>query len=76
MTDDLFDKLKAAYYSKDDAVPKGFKTRQEWQTEWKIGRHAATEMLAVGIRDGLVSKVELMKGGRRTPYYGAIKKKR
>jgi hypothetical protein len=76
MNDDLFSRLKAAYYCKDDAIPKGFKTRQEWQTDWKIGRHVATEMLRAGIKEGFISKVELMKDGRRIPFYGAINKKR
>lgn len=72
MNDDLFQRLRRAYCSKDDPVPPGFKSRAQWQAEWKVGRSIANEMLAAGIREGILKTVKLRVGTSVIPFYGAV----
>jgi hypothetical protein len=70
MNIDLLNRLKASCITQDDIPPKGFKTRLEWQAEWKNTRSIAMALITAGLKDGILEKQMLMKGGRRTPYYG------
>jgi hypothetical protein len=71
---ELFDKLRAACSPKDDIPPQGFKTRVEWEAEWKTTRSVVMSLITHALKEGLLEKQLLMKGGRRTPFYGPPRK--
>ena len=72
MSDDLFQRLRRAYCSKDDPVPPGFKSREQWQAEWKVGRTCATGMLKAGVASGILKVINLRTQSKVLPYYGAV----
>ena len=76
MTDDLFQRLRRAYCAKDDPVPPGFKSRAQFQHDWGCSRAYAKDLLAAGVRDGLLEVITLKIGKAMTPHYRAIENKR
>lgn len=72
MNDDLFQRLRSAYCAKDDTIPPGFKTREQWQAEWKVGRTCASAMLKAGVAQGILSVIRLRTKSQVLPYYGAV----
>lgn len=72
---DLYAKLRAAYSSKDDAVPKGYKSRREWQAEWKLGEAQTRNLLSTGVRNGILVRANLKIGRAIVPHYGPAKKR-
>lgn len=55
--------------SRDEPVPDGYRTCQEWADVWGKGRKRAYELLAEGERAGLVKRTSIRRGGRITPHY-------
>lgn len=75
MSDDLYERLRRAYCSKDDPVPPGFKSRAQYQHEWGCSRAHAKELLVAGVRDGILEVITCKIGRAMTPHYRAIKNK-
>lgn len=72
---DLYARLRAAYVSKDDPVPKGFKSRRQWQAEWKLGEAQTRNLLATGVRNGILVRANLKIGKTIVPHYAPAKKR-
>ena len=75
MSDDLYQRLRRAYSAKDDPVPAGFKSRAQYQHEWRCSRAYAKELLMAGVREGLLEVITCKIGKAMTPHYRAIKNK-
>jgi hypothetical protein len=76
VSDDLFQRLRRAYCSKDDPVPPGFKSRAQLQAEWGCSRAYAKDLLNAGVRDGLLEVVTCKIGKAVTPFYKPVGNKR
>ena len=73
MSDDLFQRLKAAY-SKPTVAPKGFKNRHEICKELGLKLTAVKELLLKGVRDGRLSVVKVNVNHKLVNYYGPPEK--
>jgi len=73
MSDDIFQRLKAAY-SKPTVAPKGFKNRHEICKELDLKLTAVKELLLKGVRDGRLSVVKVNVNHKLVNYYGPPEK--
>lgn len=69
MSDDIFQRLRAAY-SKPTSAPPGFKNRHEIGKELGLQQTAVKALLLKGVRDGRLSVVQVNVKHRIMNYYG------
>jgi hypothetical protein len=75
MNDDIFIKLRKAYFREDDKVPAGYKSAQELQSLWKLSETHSKRIIRKGILDGKLERINVMINSKVIPHYGPKKKR-
>ena len=70
----LLDELRRRGFTPSEEVPKGWKTREQWQREWNVSTSVAGKALLTGVREGIMEtrKFRVETGSRgvyNTPHY-------